>query len=48
MKSKLFGTATIAALTAFVAFEKLTPLGVIGARVSGVLLLAAGVWMLAR
>jgi predicted metal-binding membrane protein len=38
----------IAALTVFVAFEKMTPLGVIGARASGVLLLAAGVWMLAR
>lgn len=38
----------IAALTVFVAFEKLTPLGVIGVRASGVLLLALGVWMLAR
>jgi predicted metal-binding membrane protein len=37
----------IAALTAFVAFEKLTPFGPYGARVSGVLLLAAGFWMLA-
>jgi predicted metal-binding membrane protein len=38
----------IAALTAFVAFEKLAPLGMHGARVSGVFLLAAGLWMLAR
>jgi predicted metal-binding membrane protein len=38
----------IAALTAFVAFEKLTPYGVQGARVSGALLIAAGVWMLVR
>jgi predicted metal-binding membrane protein len=38
----------IAALTVFVAFEKLTPFGVRGAQVSGVLLIAAGLWMLAR
>jgi predicted metal-binding membrane protein len=38
----------IAALTAFVAFEKLAPVGAWSARVSGVLLVAAGVWMLAR
>ena len=38
----------IAALTAFVAFEKLTPFGVHGARISGVLLIAAGLWMLVR
>ncbi len=38
--------AVILALTAFVAFEKLVPLGPHGARVSGVLLLAAGLWML--
>jgi predicted metal-binding membrane protein len=31
----------IAALTAFVAFEKLAPLGAQGARISGVLLIAA-------
>ena len=36
----------IAALTAFVAFEKLAPLGLHGARVSGVLLMAAGFWTL--
>ena len=38
----------IAALTAFVAFEKLAPLGLHGARISGVLLMAAGLWMLVR
>jgi predicted metal-binding membrane protein len=38
----------IGALTAFVAFEKLTPLGVPWANVSGALLIAAGIWMLAR
>ena len=38
----------IAALTAFVAFEKLTPFGVHGARISGMFLLAAAVWILAR
>jgi predicted metal-binding membrane protein len=40
--------AVIAALTAFVAFEKLTPLGARGARISGVLLVAAAVAMLVR
>lgn len=40
--------AVIAALTALVAFEKLTPFGAQGARVSGVLLMAAAVWMLVR
>ncbi len=38
----------IAALTAFVAFEKLAPLGPRGARISGVLLMAAGLLMLVR
>ena len=38
----------IAALTAFVAFEKLTPFGVRGARISGVLLIMAGFWMIGR
>jgi predicted metal-binding membrane protein len=38
----------IAALTALVAFEKLTPFGAQGARVSGVVLIVAAVWMLAR
>jgi predicted metal-binding membrane protein len=40
--------AVIAALTAFVAFEKLTPFGARGARISGVLLIAAALWMLGR
>jgi predicted metal-binding membrane protein len=35
----------IAALTAFVAFEKLAPIGVWGARVSGALLIGAAAWM---
>ena len=38
----------IAALTALVAFEKLTRFGVQGARVSGVLLILAGLWMIVR
>ena len=38
----------IAALTAFVAFEKLAPLGRHGARISGGLLIAAGFWMAVR
>lgn len=38
--------AVIAALTAFVAFEKLTPLGARGARISGVLLIATALWIL--
>jgi len=40
--------AVIAALTAFVAFEKLAPFGVRGSRVGGVLLIMAGVWMIGR
>jgi predicted metal-binding membrane protein len=40
--------AVIAALTALVAFEKLTRFGMPGTRISGVLLIAIGVWMLAR
>lgn len=38
----------IAALTAFVAFEKLTPFGARGVRVSGVLLIATALWILVR
>ena len=38
----------IAALTALVAFEKLAPLGGRAARVSGALLIGAGLWMLVR
>ena len=41
-------SAVIVALTTFVAFEKLTPFGAQGARVSGVLLIAAAIWMLVR
>ena len=37
--------SVIAALTALVAFEKLTPLGAHGARISGVLLIATALWM---
>jgi predicted metal-binding membrane protein len=40
--------AVIAALTALVAFEKLTPFGARGARISGILLIAAALWMLVR
>jgi predicted metal-binding membrane protein len=40
--------AVIAALTAFVAFEKLVPLGAGGARISGALLIAAAAWMAFR
>jgi predicted metal-binding membrane protein len=40
--------AVIAALTLFVAFEKLGPFGIAGARASGGLLAAAGVWMIVR
>jgi predicted metal-binding membrane protein len=38
--------AVIAALTAFVIFEKIVPFGVHGSRISGALLIAAGLWML--
>jgi predicted metal-binding membrane protein len=38
----------IAVLTAFVAFEKLAPFGVHGARISGVILVIAGFWMIVR
>jgi predicted metal-binding membrane protein len=40
--------AVIAALTLFVAFEKIAPFGIAGARISGVLLMVAAVWMLVR
>ena len=40
--------AVILALTVWVAIEKLAPFGRQSARVGGALLLAAGVWMLAR
>jgi len=38
--------AVIAALTVFVSIEKLTPIGTMGARISGVLLIACAAWML--
>jgi Predicted metal-binding integral membrane protein (DUF2182) len=38
----------IAALTVFVAFEKLARFGVHGSRIAGVLVMAAGCWMLVR
>jgi predicted metal-binding membrane protein len=38
----------IAGLTAFVAFEKLAPLGRYGARITGGLMVAGGLWMLLR
>jgi predicted metal-binding membrane protein len=40
--------AVIAMLTAVVAFEKLTRFGAQGARVTGVVLIAAAAWMLVR
>ena len=40
--------AVIVALTLLVGFEKLAPVGVWGARASGLLLIAAAAWMLAR
>lgn len=40
--------SVIAALTAFIAFEKLAPFGASGARISGVLLIAAAFWMALR
>lgn len=39
--------AVIAALTAFVAFEKLSPFGIHAARVSGLFLIGLGSWMFA-
>jgi predicted metal-binding membrane protein len=38
----------IAALTAFIAFEKLAPFGVHGARIAGALLIMTGLWMIVR
>lgn len=40
--------AVIAALTAWVAYEKLAPFGVRGGQISGGLLIGAGLWMLLR
>jgi predicted metal-binding membrane protein len=44
----VMNVAVIVGLTAFVAFEKLVPLGRGAARISGALMIAAGVWMLVR
>jgi len=44
----VMNVTVIASLTAFVAFEKMAPLGLHGARISGVLLMAAGLLMLVR
>ena len=38
--------AVIGALTAFVLVEKLAPLGARSVRLTGILLIAAGVWVL--
>jgi predicted metal-binding membrane protein len=44
----VMNVAVIVGLTAFVAFEKLTPLGRHAARITGVVMIAAGLWMLVR
>lgn len=44
----IMNLTVIAALTLFVAFEKLVPLGAWSARLSGTLLVATAVWMLSR
>jgi len=44
----VMNVAVIAGLTALVAFEKLTPFGHRGARITGAVLIAAGLWMLLR
>jgi predicted metal-binding membrane protein len=44
----VMNVTVIVALTAFVAFEKLVPLGRVGAPISGALMIAAGCWMLVR
>jgi predicted metal-binding membrane protein len=41
----VMNVVVIVGLTAFVAFEKLVPLGRLGAQISGALLIAAGCWM---
>ena len=42
----VMNVTVIVVLTAFVAFEKLVPLGRVGASLSGALMIAAGCWML--
>lgn len=44
----VMNVAVVVALTAFVAFEKLVPLGRRATRISGALMIAAGSWMLMR
>jgi predicted metal-binding membrane protein len=44
----VMNVVVLVVLTAFVAFEKLVPLGRPGTRVSGALMIAAGCWMLWR
>jgi predicted metal-binding membrane protein len=44
----VMNVVVIVVLTAFVAFEKLVPLGPLGARISGAFIIAAGCWMLVR
>jgi hypothetical protein len=41
-------STALCAWAALVAFEKLTPLGAQGARISGLLLIAAALWMFER
>ena len=45
--SGVMNLLAIVAITAFIALEKLTPFGARGARISGALLIATGVWMIA-
>jgi predicted metal-binding membrane protein len=44
----VMNVVVIVVLTLFVAFEKLVPLGRVGASISGALMIAAGCWMLVR
>jgi predicted metal-binding membrane protein len=44
----VMNVVVIVGLTAFVAFEKLVPLGRLGARISGACMIAAGCWLLVR
>jgi predicted metal-binding membrane protein len=44
----VMNVTVIVALTAFIALEKLAPLGAHAARIGGVLMMAAGLWMVVR
>jgi predicted metal-binding membrane protein len=44
----VMNVVVIVVLAAFVAIEKLVPLGRLGARVSGAFMIAAGCWILVR